>query len=1018
MNNIWSELKRRHVVRVTLAYAFVAWLLLQVAAILFPAFNAPQWSIRALTIALLCGLPLTILLSWIFDITPDGIVVTKEDTGLISKAFIDAPVKPIKLSKLNLASRKLTPLVGRVQECESIRKHLTEAKAGSGSILLIGGEPGLGKTRLAEEALHIGTELGMLPLVGHAYEEQSAPYIIATEMIEEMSRSLPISSFHNILGTTASEVSRLVPDLKRTFPDIPEPIELPPGQQQRYLFNALLELLTRLTQATPVVMLLDDMHWADESSVQLLEHVAAQVPNAPIVFVVTYRDADIDMGEAFKNALPKLGKLPFVHRIPLNQLSFQEVKTLLMNNGGSEPPAKVVDLVYAETEGNVFFVRSVFQHLKDQGKLFDAQGNWVPELDSETIDVPESIRLVTNQRIDRLSNYAREVLTMAAVMGLRFRLQALETAMQEHSKVLEVVELAEAAELIKPAIGGHELRYEFVHALARQAILSQVSAIRKQQLHLKIAEAIEAVEGRSLENHAVDIAYHLNQAGAYADIHKTVSWLEKAGDHSRSAIAMDQAVTYYHAALERANDDALQAKLLNKRASAYLSKGMVVEFERDMRAALNIYEQLADIDQAAHLCYELSYFFAWHHQPLEAMEIAQTGLEIAGTQASPARCMLLSTMGFALNIAALTDQSEPIIEQAIQIATELESDELLANALFVRANMHWFNMQPDELLLTVKKAIPLFRKLKDEWNLAECLWMQQAGHSLKGEHQQVTKISSTLEPLGVKYGIYGALLCMELFEGVALQQQGDINNAIRQLKRAANYARIGNLPWVMEGHVVMNLLLHGNINEARTDMEYCYENRMHGGSGAGSVICFWLYGKAFLGDEDTLDAFESLQSLLPESGKPICTGTIMFLLLATESLVLCKQHETAADMYKHIVYILNEKKLNLPFSLGLTERFAAIAASAGKNWQVAEQHFANAMQAAKKLPHKTEEPQLLYWHARMLLDRNAPGDSELAQTYLTKARQLCKKLGMLGYLAMIERTIPDSVLSQTISDLE
>ena len=175
----------------TLAYAVLAWVLIQIGDVLLPAFGAPEWSVRVLTIALLAGLPVAIVLSWVFDITPEGIVATDATVKSENSTFSHSRPKPIKLEKLGLVRRQLTPLVGRDEEREKIRQGLEAARSGSGRILLISGEPGVGKTRLAEEAVETGSTLGLLPLAGHASEELGAPFIVATEIIEEIARTLP-----------------------------------------------------------------------------------------------------------------------------------------------------------------------------------------------------------------------------------------------------------------------------------------------------------------------------------------------------------------------------------------------------------------------------------------------------------------------------------------------------------------------------------------------------------------------------------------------------------------------------------------------------------------------------------------------------------------------------------------------------------------------------------------------------------------------------------------------------------
>ncbi len=264
--------------------------------------------------------------------------------GAVPRRFEFAELGAIDLDQLDLGRPQLTALYGRDEECALIAKRLDAAVAGQGGIVLVGGKPGEGKTRLGEEALEMGLARGMLPLLGQAYEEHGAPFIVSTEIIEDIQRALPPDVLRNALGDTAPEIARLVPDLRRALPDIPEAPELPLEQQQRFFFNAMLEFTNRLAKASPLVYLLDDLQWADESSCLLLEHVAPHIARLPVLMVITYRDVAADIGEPFKRALAHLAHQDYVTRIRLRHLARDAVAGMLEALAGSPPPDEVVEL--------------------------------------------------------------------------------------------------------------------------------------------------------------------------------------------------------------------------------------------------------------------------------------------------------------------------------------------------------------------------------------------------------------------------------------------------------------------------------------------------------------------------------------------------------------------------------------------------------------------------------------------------------------------------------------------------
>ena len=351
-----------------------------------------------------------------------------------------------------------TPFVGRDAERAEARRLLDQAVAGQGSLLLLGGEPGVGKTRLAEEVLAEARQRGCLALTGRCYEtEGTPPFIPWVEMVERTASIVPKATFREALGDAAPEVAKLVPELRQTFPDIPQPIELPPEQQRRFLFSNFLSFVKRATRVTPQVMLLDDLHWADDSTLLLLQHVAQHASEIPLLIVGTYRDVDLDVSRPFAKMLEAFARQRLAHKMALPRLSETGVGDMLHALSGQAAPSDLVGAIYAETEGNPFFVEEVFHHLSEEERLFDDDGRWRANLQVEDLDVPEGIRLVIGRRVERLSPEARQVLTTAAIVGRSFGLGLLEALGDaEGDALLTALEEAESAKLIQTVSSGRE----------------------------------------------------------------------------------------------------------------------------------------------------------------------------------------------------------------------------------------------------------------------------------------------------------------------------------------------------------------------------------------------------------------------------------------------------------------------------------------------------------------------------------------------------------------------------------
>jgi len=431
-------------------------------------------------------------------------------------------------SKLDSAEafrpRSWAAMVGRGRELASLLGGLDEAAARRGSLFLISGEPGVGKTRLANELALVARAKGIALLVGHCFEhDETVAYLPFVEILENFVDRVPnLDHLRAALGDQGSELARLLPKLKNLLPELTPPLDLPPAQARRHLFNCFYDFVARIGAEQSVLIVLEDLHWADDSTLSLLDHLAQRVSGLPLMLIGTYRDAEVNVTRRLAKTLDGLLRGRLASHLSLKSLPRDQVGVMLNGLSGKPAPAAVVSEIYAETGGNPFFVEELFRHLEEENRLYDSAGQFRLELKVAEADAPPGVRLVVARRLARLSESTQKILATAAVIGRFFILELLQSASEESADaVLESVEEAERAGLVISVAETPKVRIAFVHELIRQAVIGGLSAPRRQRLHVEIAEAIErsyatgleSTRDGGLQDQVAQLAHHYARGG-------------------------------------------------------------------------------------------------------------------------------------------------------------------------------------------------------------------------------------------------------------------------------------------------------------------------------------------------------------------------------------------------------------------------------------------------------------------------------------------------------------------------
>ena len=904
---------------------------------------------------------------------------------------------------------ELTPFVGRELEKAELRRLMERALAGQGGVVMVGGEPGVGKTRLCREIAQEGRQSGFRALTGHCYErEGDIAYMPWVEMMEQVAAGASPTALMDALGDTAPEMARLVPELRRLLPDIPAPIELPADQQRRYTFNSIGDYIIRVARLQPRLYVLEDLHWADESTLLLLEYLAERLMTSPVLILGTYRDPPLDISPALERTLVTLVRHRHTRILGLKHHPPADVAEMLRVLSGQPPPAPVAEAIYAETEGNAFFVEEVFRHLAETGVLMDEEGRYRADLRVGELDVPRNVRLVTAQRLERLTEATRRMLTMAAIIGRRFSFELLEDVSGlDEDALLDAVDEAELARLVH-ADAVSQGSFWFNHELIRQTLLAQLSAPRRQRHHLRVADAIER---RHIEARAAEIAHHLVAAGPAAGGERTARYLTLAGDRALAAVAFEDALRDYAQALS-----VLPADQGRQRADVLLRVGLA---QRGLRRwdetvatwheALGILEDLGEVDAVITLCWDFAFQLVWANRFSEAQAVAERGLSISGDRRS-SRARLLGMRALGLGEAGRFDEATAVIAEARRIADSLPDDRLGAEVSLCETVHHYLFMQLPQLMEAGRRAAAGLRREAVPWHVADALTFLDVAYVFQGHLAESDALHVELEPLAHEVGHLGAQVIARRnrFPKLAAQR-ADLSELEALSVTQADAVHTMGDHWVAYAHTQRGVLhvWQGDWTRARAEMEAGVRLAFPG---------FWYgihHGFLFLllamsGDRTgALAVLDGVAEALPTPRTGNGIGAWSLASLAAEGVGVLGEAERADPLYRLVAEDLANGTVLRQYDGALLHRAAGMAAATAGLLEEAEEHFSTALRLADEMPHMMERPQVKYWYGRFLGERGTPDDLSRAHLLLDDAVTEYASIGMERHRAMSEQLLAE-----------
>jgi tetratricopeptide (TPR) repeat protein len=905
-------------------------------------------------------------------------------------------------------SAPLTPFVERDAERAGLRRLMDDALAGHGGLALIAGEPGVGKSRLVAEIADEVEGQGMRALTGHCVEMPGAPpYLPYVEIIEQaISNPRSPLALREALGDVAPEIALVAPALRRVFPDIPPPVEVPAELARRYVWNSFGEFVGRAAQGQPLLVVLEDLHWADESSLLLTEHLARLLPEMPVLLLGTYRDVEVDHSHPLYRIIEQLRPRRLLERISLRRLSLDGVAAMLRGLAGQPVPEELTQVIHRETEGNPFFVEEVYLHLVESGVLLDERGRLRRDLRLDEVSVPESIRLVVGQRLDRLASSTHEVLVAAAVSGRVFTSEIIgEVAGMSEDALVEAFGEAERARLLAPGKVPGELM--FSHELIRQTVLSDVSAVKRQRLHLRTARAISRLYPDDLESHAGDLAYHLSRAGRSGDRASLVRYLTIAGNRAFDAAAFDDAVGHYEHALSLipSGDQLGRAQLLERLAMALRSVGRWDDALRTMDEGLDRYEALGQVEAIGRLGWAMVYQLVWTARLVEGVQVGQRTLAALGNTLSADKARLLSALGWALSVSGDYSTATATFDQARGLAEQVGNERAIADVLHMQTLHHLGYAEFADGVRVGLRAAEVFERESALWDLCSVQAFVIYEDGALGSREQATSLTDKTLGIAGRLGHLGAafiVLCDQIREAAML---GDLAQVEALGPQILDIGERGGLPWRFVGYIYLGMADHwrDNTERAEAELRNAVEMEPPGAIGgqSGSLLARHL---AYQGrTEEVMELFESARSRLPSLEVASGIGSWNGMLGFVEALYLCGLHEEAAALSSLVEGVLELGKRWITIDGRLVETRAGLVAAAARRWETAERYFGMARAAAEQMSNRLELADLGGLHARMLLERGDAGDYAQAAEMLEKAVAAYRDFGMPVYAAEAER---------------
>jgi len=614
-----------------------------------------------------------------------------------------APVAPLQ----ELVRGKL---VGRAVELTHLKQHWEQAQQARGHLVLLSGEPGVGKTRLAQELIAHARQSGATILRGGCYEyEATTPYLPLVEALREWVHGQSIEQLRAKLKTTAVEMAKLAPEIESKLGTLVPNAPLSPGEERLRLFDNVGRLLQSLAADCGLLVFVDDIHWADQGTLSLLHYALRHLRNDRVLVLATYREVELDRTHPLAAVLVDWNRERLATRVPLGRLSHADTGALIAMLFGQETVgAEFVDALYRETEGNPFFLEEVVKSMIEQGEIYREDGGWGRK-EMHELAIPQSVKEAIGRRLTRLTDATVDALRTAAALGKIFSFNELAAVTSGSvDTLLDALDEATAAQLVRAngddasiSSDGHD-DFEFTHDKIREVLYEELNPIRQRRLHQRIGEALERLHGTSAEpataatgqpdDRVQDLAHHFAQAG---DLARALAYSRRAADNAERVFAHDEALKF----LEQAREAAEALKRADDLAAVDEQIGDIHEMRGVIRDAVDSYERALNAattrETRAALKAKIGNAYAPLGDPRGLARLEESLVELDPASQTNALALATALVGRYYHLRSEHTKAIEFLERARQLAEPLDDPATVSNIFTFLAGANQHLMQYD-----------------------------------------------------------------------------------------------------------------------------------------------------------------------------------------------------------------------------------------------------------------------------------------------------------------------------------